>query len=114
MISNIYIYVFFVYIIYTLNSENMETHSRHDTTVGRISSSHNPLRPWQYNNDVSEFYVVLQDKTLLKKADTTREKEETDLGAPWPHSFQYPPTTRLDVPTNLWFGCLIMYLIIML
>lgn len=40
-------------------------------------------RPWKYNDQVSEFYVILEDKTLHKKADTTRHQEETELDDTW-------------------------------
>jgi hypothetical protein len=40
---------------------------------------HPDCRPWQYNSDVDEFYVITEDHTKLKKSDTTREREETAL-----------------------------------
>ena len=40
-------------------------------------------RPWQYNEQISEYYIILEDKTLVKKSDTTRHTEETDLGDTW-------------------------------
>ena len=40
-------------------------------------------RSWQYNSDVTEFYVIYEDKSATKKAETTRELEETQLAATW-------------------------------
>ncbi|CAK9032318.1 unnamed protein product [Durusdinium trenchii] len=37
------------------------------------------VRPWQYNDQISEYYVIVDDQTLLKKAETTIEREETQL-----------------------------------
>ena len=43
------------------------------------------LRPWLYNPDVSEYYVILEDKSILKRIDATREIEETELEEPQLH-----------------------------
>ena len=40
-------------------------------------------RPWQYNEQINEYYVIVDDTTLLKKSDTTIHTEETDLGESW-------------------------------
>lgn len=37
------------------------------------------FRPWQYNESVNEYYVILDDQRMHKKAEVTREQEETDL-----------------------------------
>lgn len=37
------------------------------------------FRPWQYNDSVNEYYVILDDQRMLKKAEVTREQEETEL-----------------------------------
>lgn len=36
-------------------------------------------RGWQYDEDVSEFFVVTDDNTSVKQSDTTMHREETDL-----------------------------------
>ena len=41
------------------------------------------LRPWKYNDQVNEYYVVTDDRTLHKKSDTKRDVDETDLGESW-------------------------------
>ena len=40
-------------------------------------------RPWRYDDDVEEFYVVTEDKTAHKKAERTKELEETELADSW-------------------------------
>ena len=42
-----------------------------------------PIRPWQYNDKVSEYYVICEDTTKHKKADAFREIEETDGPETW-------------------------------
>ena len=48
-----------------------------------VPCSHPDRRPWRYNENVSEYYVVLDDKLMQKMADTTRETEETALADSW-------------------------------
>lgn len=36
-------------------------------------------RPWKYNETVSEYYVIFDDKSTHRKSDTTRQTEETEL-----------------------------------
>lgn len=36
-------------------------------------------RPWQYNDQINEYYVVTEDKSMVKKSETTRQHEETQL-----------------------------------
>ena len=40
-------------------------------------------RQWVYDEDVSEYYVITDDQTLLKKAERTTEREETQLPDAW-------------------------------
>ena len=40
-------------------------------------------RPWKYNDSVDQFYVITDDTSAHKKADITKEREETDLGEAW-------------------------------
>ena len=41
------------------------------------------LDPWQYNDQISEYYVITDDKRFLRASDLTRQSEETDVGDPW-------------------------------
>lgn len=43
----------------------------------------NLARQWVYDEDVNEYYVITDDKTLLKKAERTTEREETQLHDTW-------------------------------
>ena len=45
-----------------------------------------PGRQWTYDDRVSEYYVILDDKGTHKKSDTTKDIEETDLGETWPYA----------------------------
>ena len=40
---------------------------------------HPDCRPWMYNSNVNEYWVILDDKSMHKKTDMTRELEETRL-----------------------------------
>ena len=40
-------------------------------------------RSWRYNDKVSEYYVITEDRTMHKKSDTTREVEETECPEAW-------------------------------
>ena len=42
-----------------------------------------PCRSWRYNENVSEYYIIDEDKTLHRKAERTKETEEVDLGDSW-------------------------------
>lgn len=44
-------------------------------------------RQWRYNDEIPEYYVITDDTTSEKHAETTRHQEETQLNATWskPH-----------------------------
>ena len=42
-----------------------------------------PCRFWRYNENINEYYIIDEDKTLHRKAERTKETEEVDLGASW-------------------------------
>ena len=54
-----------------------------------VCMSH-PCRPWRYNDQVDEFYIIYEDKSSHKKAETLREQDETDLGESWLHAWSRP------------------------
>ncbi|CAL1171333.1 unnamed protein product [Cladocopium goreaui] len=69
------------------------------------------MRAWKYNDKVSEFYVITDDTTLHKKADTTRDLEETDLGEPWRNNRIYKnmPVRNVFFQAQLIYRCMHMH-----
>ena len=62
-------------------------------------------RPWKYNDSVDQFYVITDDTSAHKKADITKEREETDLGEAWLSCYMQlsnTPFPRMTC-TSLWF-----------
>lgn len=47
---------------------------------GQINELATWLRSWQYNDQISEYYVITEDKRFLRASDTTKHQEETELG----------------------------------
>ena len=41
-------------------------------------------RCWQYNSDITEYYVIYSDETRVTAADLERNVETTDLQEPLP------------------------------
>ena len=40
-------------------------------------------RPWQYDENKQQYYVIYEDKAARKKEDALRHIDETDLGDFW-------------------------------
>ena len=53
------------------------------------NTEHWPCRPWRYSPNVTEYFVVLEDKALHLKSDTTRDVEETEMDDSWPCNDHY-------------------------
>lgn len=47
-------------------------------------------RPWRYNDQVNEYFVITDDEKLHKRAETTKDVEENDLGESWSKSMSQP------------------------
>lgn len=43
-------------------------------------------RKWKYNDDIEEYFVEDETTVKLKKADTVREQETTELDVGWPNA----------------------------
>ena len=58
------------------------------------------LRQWKYNNDVPEYYVILEEKNTQKLAETERTREETALDVTMQHMQQILHAASLgaDIP----------------
>ena len=54
-------------------------------------------RQWRYNDQVEEFYIILEDNRSHKKADQTRNVEETQLAETWfdPNIYEFQPHPNL-------------------
>ena len=45
-----------------------------------MQSNPSGWRPWLYNDQVDEFYVIIDDFTKHRKSNSTKEIDEVDLG----------------------------------
>ena len=48
-----------------------------------MQSNPSGWRPWLYNDQVDEFYVIIDDFTKHRKSNSTKEIDEVDLGESW-------------------------------
>jgi len=56
------------------------------------------IRGWQYDEDVEEFFVVTDDNTSVKKTDSTKTLEETDLQDKVSATAPVPKEIAVNVP----------------
>ena len=74
--------IYLVYVIYK-TKRYMGIYSPHQQKYFFTSPLTIWLRQWQYNTDVPEYFVILEDQAALKKAELLKEQEETALGDTW-------------------------------
>lgn len=59
------------------------------------------LRPWRYDENLNEFYIIEEEKGSLKKAETTKEVETTDTVS----RKQFVSQTRLPFTFEILHSC---------
>ena len=61
--------------------------------ISRMLASPMACRPWRYNDEIPEYYVITDDTTSVKQAEKTTHHEETALDATWckPHPMTSQP-----------------------